>query len=125
MFHLDLKARMYRLSKLRLIPHIFGQDISKVFRQKYSGDVTIVPHISLFDNFKVCTTATLASRGVSCLVRHGLKTVCACAGLSVQVISHPDDEDMRRYILEGERRYQHRSMHFWPHHMLISLSLMN
>ena len=79
MFHLDLKARMYRLSKLRLIPHIFGQDISKVFRQKYSGDVTIVPHISLFDNFKVCTTATIASRGVFCLVRHGLKTVCACA----------------------------------------------
>lgn len=50
--HLDLRASVHKLSRLRLVPFLFGQDVSQLFRQHYSGDVTIVPRIGLIGSLR-------------------------------------------------------------------------
>jgi predicted acylesterase/phospholipase RssA len=42
----DIRNRALKLSHLGLFPRIFGQDISKVFKQKYHGNLTIVPRFT-------------------------------------------------------------------------------
>jgi predicted acylesterase/phospholipase RssA len=42
----DIRSRALKLSRLGLFPRIFGQDISKVFKQKYHGNLTIVPQFT-------------------------------------------------------------------------------
>lgn len=37
---LDIRSRAQALAKLGLLPTFFGQSITKVFSQKYHGDVT-------------------------------------------------------------------------------------
>ena len=46
--HLDLRHQFQKLAKLRLIPQIFAG----VLTQKYDGDVTILPDMSLIDSLK-------------------------------------------------------------------------
>jgi len=43
----DVRSRVLNLSRLGLFPRFFGQDVSKVFSQKYTGDVTIVPRMNV------------------------------------------------------------------------------
>lgn len=43
----DIRNRVLNLSRLGLFPKLFGQDISKVFKQKYHGHVTIVPRMNM------------------------------------------------------------------------------
>jgi TAG lipase/steryl ester hydrolase/phospholipase A2/LPA acyltransferase len=50
--HLDLREQCRKLAKLNLIPLIFGEPFAAVFTQKYHGDVTIVPDMSLIDSLK-------------------------------------------------------------------------
>jgi TAG lipase / steryl ester hydrolase / phospholipase A2 / LPA acyltransferase len=72
MLHMDLRDSVAKLARLRLIPTIFfGQDISRVFQQRYTGCITISPKLSVIDFLKI--------------------------------LSHPDVDDMRRYIDEGSR----------------------
>ena len=47
----DIRSRALNLSRLGLFPKIFGQDISKVFKQKYHGDLTIVPRFTTMQVF--------------------------------------------------------------------------
>jgi TAG lipase/steryl ester hydrolase/phospholipase A2/LPA acyltransferase len=47
----DIRSRALKLSRLGLFPRIFGQDISKVFKQKYYGDLTIVPRFTTMQTF--------------------------------------------------------------------------
>jgi predicted acylesterase/phospholipase RssA len=42
----DIRNRALKLSCLGLFPRIFGQDISKVFKQKYHGNLTLVPRFT-------------------------------------------------------------------------------
>lgn len=42
----DIRNRALKLSRLGLFPKIFGQDISKVFKQKYHGNLTLVPRFT-------------------------------------------------------------------------------
>ncbi len=50
---LDLRHRSLILSKMGLLPKLYGQDISAVFRQKYHGNVTIVPRMRVEDSLGV------------------------------------------------------------------------
>jgi hypothetical protein len=43
----DVRSRVLNLSRLGLFPRFFGQDISKIFKQKYHGTVTIVPKMNV------------------------------------------------------------------------------
>ena len=47
----DMRNRVLNLSRLGLFPKIFGQDVSKVFKQKYHGDLTLVPHFTTMQVF--------------------------------------------------------------------------
>jgi len=42
----DIRSRALKLSRLGLFPQFFGQDISKVFKQRYYGNLTIVPRFT-------------------------------------------------------------------------------
>ena len=43
----DIRSRVLSLSRLGLFPRFFGQDISKIFKQKYHGNLTIVPKMNM------------------------------------------------------------------------------
>jgi predicted acylesterase/phospholipase RssA len=47
----DIRSRALKLSRLGLFPRIFGQDISKVFKQKYHGNLTLVPRFTTMQTF--------------------------------------------------------------------------
>jgi hypothetical protein len=47
----DIRNRALKLSRLGLFPRIFGQDISKVFKQKYHGNLTLVPRFTAMQTF--------------------------------------------------------------------------
>lgn len=47
----DIRNRALKLSRLGLFPRIFGQDISKVFKQRYHGNLTIVPRFTTMQTF--------------------------------------------------------------------------
>ena len=68
----DIRNRCLKLSKLGLLPRMFGQDIGKVFKQKYHGNLTLVPRF---------TTAQI----------FGLKA-----------LSNPTVEDMEGYLKYGQ-----------------------
>ncbi|KAL1515922.1 hypothetical protein AB1Y20_002536 [Prymnesium parvum] len=41
----DVLHRLRTLAKLRMLPAIYGADIKQAVKQKYTGDVTILPHL--------------------------------------------------------------------------------
>ena len=47
----DIRNRALKLSRLGLFPRIFGQDMSKVFKQKYDGNLTLVPRFTAAQTF--------------------------------------------------------------------------
>lgn len=47
----DIRSRALKLSRLGLFPRIFGQDVSKIFKQKYHGNLTIVPRFTTMQTF--------------------------------------------------------------------------
>jgi len=47
----DIRNRALKLSRLGLFPRIFGQDISKIFQQKYYGNLTLVPRFTAMQTF--------------------------------------------------------------------------
>ncbi|KAL7431543.1 hypothetical protein ACHAXH_001520, partial [Discostella pseudostelligera] len=58
----DVQSRVLNLSKLGLFPKIFGQDLSKMFTQKYYGKLTLVPRFTTMQLFglKVLSSPTVA-----------------------------------------------------------------
>jgi len=47
----DVRGRVLNLSQLGLFPRIFGQDVTKVFKQKYYGNLTLVPRFTTMQLF--------------------------------------------------------------------------
>ena len=70
---LDLKHRVLTLAKMGLLPKLYGQDISKMFRQSYRGDVTIVPELKIAES------------------------------VGIKAIMNPTVQDMQVYIRDGRR----------------------
>lgn len=68
----DIRNRVLNLSRLGLFPKFFGQDVSKVFKQKYHGDLTLVPKFTTMQVF-------------------GMKA-----------LSNPTVEDMKVYLKNGQ-----------------------
>lgn len=50
-FEWDIRSRALKLSSLGLFPRFFGQDISKVFKQKYHGNLTLIPRFTTMQTF--------------------------------------------------------------------------
>ena len=68
---LDLRTRVTQLSALGLFPSYFGNDVTRVFAQKYTGDCTIVPRMRSPDT------------------------------VGVKAFLNPTREDMRHYLKNG------------------------
>ncbi|KAL7508063.1 hypothetical protein ACHAXN_005152 [Cyclotella atomus] len=47
----DVRSRVLNLSSLGLFPKLFGQDVTKVFKQKYYGNLTLVPRFTTMQIF--------------------------------------------------------------------------
>lgn len=47
----DVQNRVLNLSQLGLFPRIFGQDVTKIFKQKYYGNLTLVPRFTTMQIF--------------------------------------------------------------------------
>ena len=71
-FEWDIRNRALQLSRLGLFPKMFGQDVSKIFKQKYHGNLTLLPRFTPAQTF-------------------GLKT-----------LSNPTVEDMEGYLKYGQ-----------------------
>ena len=69
----DIRNRVLNLSRLGLFPKLFGQDISKVFKQKYHGNVTIVPRMNIMQI------------------------------IGVKALLNPTFEDMQHYLKNGQQ----------------------
>jgi predicted acylesterase/phospholipase RssA len=69
----DVRSRALNLARLGLFPRIFGQDVSKVFKQKYHGNITLVPKFTMMQVF------------------------------GMQVLSNPTVADMKLYIESGQK----------------------
>lgn len=69
----DIRNRVLNLSRLGLFPKLFGQDISKVFKQKYHGHVTIVPRMNMMQV------------------------------IGVKALLNPTVEDMEHYLKNGQQ----------------------
>lgn len=65
---LDLRHRSLILATMGLLPKFYGTDISALFKQRYHGDVTIVPDMRVEES------------------------------LGVKAIMHPSRADMKSYI---------------------------
>ena len=70
-FEWDIRNRVLTLSRLGLLPKLFGQDVSKIFKQKYSGNITLSPHMGFGQIF------------------------------GIKALLNPDVEDMRHYLTRG------------------------
>mmetsp|Transcript_11508 Transcript_11508/g.24570 ORF Transcript_11508/g.24570 Transcript_11508/m.24570 type:complete len:1054 (+) Transcript_11508:172-3333(+) len=62
----DVRSRVLNLSQLGLFPKIFGQDLSKMFKQKYFGKLTLVPRFTTMQLFglKVLSNPTVSDMTV-------------------------------------------------------------
>ena len=69
----DIRSRALNLARLGLFPRIFGQDVSNVFKQKYHGNITLVPRFTMMQVF-------------------GLK-----------ILSNPSVQDMEIYLEGGQK----------------------
>jgi predicted acylesterase/phospholipase RssA len=67
----DIRNRALKLSRLGLFPRIFGQDISKVFKQKYHGNLTLVPRFTTMQTFGLKALSNPTVRDMENYLKYG------------------------------------------------------
>jgi len=67
----DIRNRALKLSKLGLFPRLFGQDISKVFKQKYHGNLTLVPRFTAMQTFGLKALANPTKSDMENYLKYG------------------------------------------------------
>jgi hypothetical protein len=67
----DIRSRALKLSRLGLFPRLFGQDISKVFKQKYHGNLTLVPRFTAMQTFGLKALANPTKSDMENYLKHG------------------------------------------------------
>ena len=67
----DMRSRALTLSRLGLFPRIFGQDISKVFKQKYHGNLTLVPRFTAMQTFGLKALANPSVKDMEGYLKYG------------------------------------------------------
>ena len=70
-FEWDIRNRALKLSRLGLFPRIFGQDISKVFKQKYHGNLTLVPRFTAMQTFGLKALSNPTVRDMENYLKYG------------------------------------------------------
>ena len=128
----DIRNRVLNLSRLGLFPKLFGQDISKVFKQKYHGNVTIVPRMNMMQiiGVKVRSDEELSEGWRQSDSKHSVPPTritnnpstrrfalrfAPCPALlfsPCKALLNPTVEDMQHYLQSGQ-------MAVWPYIDLI------
>ena len=67
----DIRGRALKLSRLGLFPRIFGQDISKVFKQKYHGNLTLVPRFTTMQTFGLHALSNPTVKDMEGYIKYG------------------------------------------------------
>eukprot|EP00549_Striatella_unipunctata_P004417 CAMPEP_0118685032 /NCGR_PEP_ID=MMETSP0800-20121206/6998_1 /TAXON_ID=210618 ORGANISM="Striatella unipunctata, Strain CCMP2910" /NCGR_SAMPLE_ID=MMETSP0800 /ASSEMBLY_ACC=CAM_ASM_000638 /LENGTH=496 /DNA_ID=CAMNT_0006581853 /DNA_START=35 /DNA_END=1526 /DNA_ORIENTATION=- len=67
----DIRNRALSLSRLGLFPKIYGQDISKVFQQKYHEKLTLVPRFTTMQTFGLKTLANPTVKDMEQYLQNG------------------------------------------------------
>lgn len=67
----DIRSRALNLSRLGLFPKMFGQDISKVFKQKYHGNLTLVPRFTTMQVFGLKALVNPSVSDMKGYLQHG------------------------------------------------------
>ena len=52
LLNIDVQHRCRKLAKIGLFPRVFGHNVSGVFVQRYVGNVTVAPKLTVLDNFR-------------------------------------------------------------------------
>lgn len=66
----DIRSRALNLSRLGLFPKVFGQDISKIFKQKYHGKLTIVPRFTTKQTFGLSALSNPTVKDMEGYLKH-------------------------------------------------------
>jgi TAG lipase / steryl ester hydrolase / phospholipase A2 / LPA acyltransferase len=69
---LELKSSVRKLAKLKLIPRIFGEDVTAIVLQKYRGDINIYPKLKMIDNF--CAIQHPEAEDMDRYIKDGMKS---------------------------------------------------
>ena len=67
----DIRSRALKLSRLGLFPQVFGQDISKVFKQRYHGNLTIVPRFTTMQTLGLHVLANPTVKDMKGYLKYG------------------------------------------------------
>ena len=67
----DIRSRALKLSRLGLFPQFFGQDISKVFKQRYHGNLTIVPQFTYRQTVGLAVLANPTKKDMEGYLKYG------------------------------------------------------
>jgi len=71
----DVRSRALKLSRLGLFPKFFGQDISKVFKQRYHGNLTIVPRFTTMQTFGLKALSNPTKKDMEGYLKYGQMAV--------------------------------------------------
>lgn len=70
---LDLRHRSVQLSKMGIMPKLYGHDISSVFKQIYHGNITIVPQMKVEETIGIKAIMHPTKKDMQCYIRGGRK----------------------------------------------------
>jgi hypothetical protein len=96
----DAGNRLAALSQFGLLPKLFGNDLSKMFRQRYYGDLTLVPKFTTAHKCKSAEKSKDATVFRLTLLMILFSFSVYVVGLSI--LSNPTEKDMDVYLQGGQ-----------------------
>ena len=96
-----MRSRVLNLSRLHLFPRFFGQDITKVFKQRYTGTITIVPKMSILQVRERDVAKRRASLFLTNLLSLPRVPRRSSQVLGIKALLNPTVEDMQHYLKNG------------------------
>lgn len=101
----DIRSRALNLSRLGLFPKVFGHDISKVFKQKYHGDLTLVPRFTTLQVFGLKALVNPTVRDMEIYLQNGQSAAWPYLGVIQEMLRLENalDKCMSRLI---EQRHE-------------------
>ena len=102
MLEWDIRSRVLQLSRLGLFPRFFGQDISKIFKQKYHGNVTLVPKMNMMQIIGVKALLNPTIKDMEHYLRKGQECVWPYCKLIKHMLIHEEALQNAISALESE-----------------------
>lgn len=95
----DAGHRLSALSDFNLLPKFFGNDLGKMFKQRYYGDLTLVPKFTTSHKCKWTAHRECVYVLLLFLLSHQFIFV---ASVGLKLLSNPTEKDMDIYLQGGQ-----------------------